>query len=193
MRGRVASFIYFPATLQALYCFITTHFFKVWIEKKKEGGARMLRASNRTPYRAWGEGLENLACPRSCPGSSLSSPGPPLQGLSSPTHSLYLWESEFGSRRQNMVKIPWPWHYGWVCAKHRAEPDAKESKTANAWLSSHIHWPCPFWSHWKNSHQHTSVTSHGVCTWINIEHVFTGLTTLSAKFNIETSNFCKRN
>lgn len=34
----------------------------------------------------------------------------------------------------------------------------------------------------KNSHQHASVTSHRVCTWINTEHVFTGP---------DSSSYCK--
>lgn len=151
MRGRVASFIYFPATLQALYCFITTHFFKVWIEKKGGGGGA--RCSEPATGLLTGQGgrPENLACLLPALGQVPQFPraSPLLQGLSSPTHSLPvgIWIWEQGGR--NMVKNSWLWHYGWICAEHRAEPDAKESKTANAWLSSHIHWPCPSGSHWK--------------------------------------------
>lgn len=148
MRGIVASFIYFPATLQALYCFITTHFLKMWIEKK----GQMLRASNRTPYRAWGKAWES-GMPPSCPGSS--SPVP--QGLSfssgpflAHSFSLYLWEYEFGSREAGIWwKIPGPDSMVGSVQSTEQGPDAKESKIANARLSSHIHWPCPSVSHWK--------------------------------------------
>lgn len=89
MRGRVASFIYFPATLQALYCFITTHFFKVWIEKKREGGARCSEPATGL-LTGHGGRPENLACLVPALGQVPQFPraSPLLQGLSSPTHSL---------------------------------------------------------------------------------------------------------
>lgn len=153
----------------------------------------MLRASNRTPYRAWGKAWES-GMPRSCPGSVPQFPraSPLLQGLSSPTHSLSTCGNlNFGSREAEWWKIP-GWHYGWVCAKHRAEPDTKESKTANAWLSSHS-LALPFWITLEKFHQHTSVTSHGVCTWIIQSMCSQGLTTLRAKIQYRNFKFLQRN
>lgn len=148
MRGRAASFIYFPATLQALYCFITTHFLKAWIERKKkkptysEPATGLLTGPGKWP--------ENRACllpgRGQVPQSLSSSSGPFLVH----SFSLYLWGSEFGSREAGIWwKIPGPDTMAGSMQSTEQGPDAKESKIANAWLSSHIHWPCPSVSHWK--------------------------------------------
>lgn len=149
MKGRAASFIYFPAILQALYCFITTHFFKVWIGKKKKKKATCSEPATGL-LTGHGEGPENLAC-------LLPALGQVPQGLSSSSgpflahsFSLYLWGSQFGSREAGIWrKIPGPDTMAGFVQSIEQGPDAKESKIANAWLSSHIHWPCPSVSHWK--------------------------------------------
>lgn len=181
MRGRVASFIYFPATLQALYCFITTHFLKMWIEKK----GQMLRASNRTPYRAWGKAWES-GMPPSCPGSS--SPVP--QGFSfssgpflAHSFSLYLGNMNSGTGRQEygekfLALTVW---LG-LCRAQSRDQMQKKAKLPMPDFPPTFTGPALLYHTGKNSHQHASVTSHRVCTWINTEHVFTGP---------DSSSYCK--
>lgn len=96
-----------------------------WKEKKK---AHILRASNRTPYRAWGMAWES-GMPPSWPGSS--SPEPllffrafPRPLILSLPVGIWIWEQ--GGR--NMVINSWPWHYGWVYAEHRAGTRCKRKQ-----------------------------------------------------------------
>lgn len=60
------------------------------------------------------------------------------------------WEYEFRNREAGIWwKIPGPDSMAGSVQSTEQGPDAKESKIANARLSSHIHWPCPSVSHWK--------------------------------------------
>ena len=173
MRGRAASFIYFPATLQALYCFITTHFLKAWIERKKK--SPHTQSQQQDSLQGLGNGLR-IGHASFLAGVKFPGASPLLQGLSSSTHSLFTCgDLNLGAGREE---------YGdkflaltlWLglCRAQSRDQMQKKAKLPMLDFPPTFTGPALLYHTGKNSHRHTSVTSHRVCTWINAEHVFTG-------------------